>query len=59
MFGLIFPLEEALGIDVYYVIDTQLIILFVCNFKIVVTYCIFYGISYIFRTYFVLWVHGV
>ena len=24
-----------------------------------VTYCIFYGISYIFRTYFVLWVHGV
>jgi hypothetical protein len=46
-------------IDVYYVIDTQLIILFECNFKIVVTYCIFYGISYIFRTYFVLWVHGV
>lgn len=52
-------LEEALGIDVYYVIDTQLIILFGCNFKIVVTYCIFYGISYIFRTYFVLWIHGV
>ena len=50
-------LEEALGIDVYYVIDTQLIILFGCNFKIVVTYCIFYGISYIFGTYFVLWVY--
>lgn len=52
-------LEGALGIDIYYIIDTQLIILFGCNFKIVVTYCIFYGISYIFRTYFVLWVHGV
>ena len=52
-------LEEALGIDIYYIIDTQLIILFWRNFKIVFTYCIFYGISYIFRTYFVLWVHGV
>lgn len=46
-------LEEALGIDIYYIIDTQFIILFGRNFKIVVTYCIFYGISYIFRAYFV------
>lgn len=52
-------LEEALGIDIYYIIDTQLIILFWRNFKIVFTYCIFYGISYIFRAYFVLWVHGI
>ena len=52
-------LEEALGIDIYYIIDTQFIILFWRNFKIVVTYCIFYGISYIFRTYLVLWLHGV
>lgn len=34
-------LEVALGIDIYYFIDTQLIMLFVFNFKIVVTYCIF------------------
>lgn len=52
-------LEGALGIDIYYIIDTQLIILFWRNFKIVFTYCVFYGISYIFRAYFVLWVHGV
>ena len=52
-------LEEALGIDIYYIIDTQFIILFWRNFKIVLTYCIFYGYIYIFRAYFVLWVHGV
>ena len=34
-------LEEALGVDIYYFIDTQLIVLFAFNFKIVVTYCIF------------------
>lgn len=37
-------LEVALGIDIYYFIDTQLIMLFVFNFKPVVTYCIFMGI---------------
>lgn len=32
----------ALGVDIYYFIDTQLIVLFECCFKIVVTYCIFF-----------------
>lgn len=36
----ILSLEKALGIDIYYIIDTQLIILFWRNFKIVFTYCI-------------------
>lgn len=43
----------------YYFIDTQLIVLFAFNFKIVVTYCIFYGCIYIFGAYLVLLVHGV
>lgn len=46
-------------VDIYYFIDTQLIMLFVFNFKIVVTYCIFYGYIYIFGAYLVLWVYGV
>lgn len=29
-------------VDIYYFIDTQLIVLFAFNFKIVVTYCIFF-----------------
>ena len=52
-------LEVALGIDIYYFIDTQLIVLFAFNFKIVVTYCIFYGYIYIFGAYLVLLVHVV
>lgn len=36
------PLELSLGIDIYYIVDTQLIVLFECCFKIVVTYCIFF-----------------
>lgn len=36
------PLEVALGIDIYYVVDTQLVVLFECCFKIVFTYCIFF-----------------
>ena len=32
----------ALWIDIYYVVDTQLVVLFECCFKIVFTYCIFF-----------------
>ena len=43
-------LEVALGIDIYYIVDTQFVVLFEHCFKIVFTYCIFLWI-YLYISY--------
>lgn len=44
-------MEEALGIDISYIVDVQIVVLFGHYFFICITYCKFYGDIYIRSSY--------